>query len=670
MLLACPSRRSRPSPPRSPSARRSAPTSGRAASASGCSQTGSAGTRWAPSAGFAPGGTTVSSWWPPVCRCGCSASRPSTRCCSPRAARCPSGCMSGAAAPSRRRVICCSSPSTWTTACRGGGGAWASPCCSARSRCATAPPASRSWTGSSPGRRCGCPTRRCARGGTATASASATGRSGCDPSPRGSSCPAATGSAGRGTSRPASGTGPSTRAEAARGLNPEEDLWFAGRFVTELTPGEALQVVAWAPEDAPAPPEAEDILREARQRSRRLVVAAGAEDAVTGRLTLAADAFVVQAAGSPEVVAGYPWFGAWSRDTMTSYEGLFLETGRSAEGAALLRQYASTVSEGMLANTADTGTLEYNTADASLWFVHALGRHAERTGEDDLAVATLPVVNAIIAAHRAGTRYGIAVDPGDGLLTQGASGYALTWMDARVDGIPVTHRAGKAVELNALWVRSLTVAAALRGLAGQAADDLWSLDRQARASFTLRFLRGDGALYDVVDGPGGDDASVRPNMLLAASLPGGPVADGAVVHAAAPLLTPIGLRSLAPDEPAYHGRHRGGPAERDQAYHQGAVWPWLLGPYVDAALRTGVPVGDPLCGLRHHLSEWGIGSVSETADGDPPHGGTGCPFQAWSVAETLRVWRRLHATESAPATSYLPMARSPKPAVPESTRPR
>ena len=460
------------------------------------------------------------------------------------------------------------------------------------------------------------------------------------------------------------------RAEAARGLNPEEDLWLAGRFVTELTPGEALQVVAWAPEDAPGPPEAEDIVREARQRSRRLVVAAGAEDAVTGRLTLAADAFVVQVAGSPEVVAGYPWFGAWSRDTMTSYEGLFLETGRSAEGAALLRQYASTVSEGMLANTADTGTLEYNTADASLWFVHALGRHAERTGEDDLAVATLPVVNAIIAAHRAGTRYGIAVDPGDGLLTQGASGYALTWMDARVDGIPVTHRAGKAVELNALWVRSLTVAAALRGLAGQAADDLWSLERQARASFTRRFLRGDGALYDVVDGPDGDDASVRPNMLLAVSLPGGPVADGAVVHAAAPLLTPIGLRSLAPDDPAYHGRHRGGPAERDRAYHQGAVWPWLLGPYVDAALRTGVPVGDPLCGLMHHLSEWGVGSVSETADGDPPHGGTGCPFQAWSVAETLRVWRRLHATGPAPATSYLPMARSPKSAVPESTRPR
>src|SRR4051794_21869683 len=290
------------------------------------------------------------------------------------------------------------------------------------------------------------------------------------------------------------------REEAARGLNAQEDLWFAGRFVADLSPGEALQVVAWAPEGDRPPPAAEDVVREARRRSRRLVADAGAADAVAARLALAADAFVVRVAGTPEVVAGYPWFGAWSRDTMTSYEGLFLETGRPAEGAALLRHYGSTVSEGMLANTADTGTLEYNTADATLWFVHALGRHVERTGDDDLAVATLPVVDAVVAAHVAGTRYGIGVDPADGLLRQGAPGCALTWMDARVDGVPVTQRAGKAVELNALWVRCLAVTARLRRLAGRSADDLDPLQRQAVASFARRFPRHDGALYDVVDG--------------------------------------------------------------------------------------------------------------------------------------------------------------------------
>lgn len=449
------------------------------------------------------------------------------------------------------------------------------------------------------------------------------------------------------------------RAEADRGLNPDEDLWCAGRFVADLAPGEALEVVAWAPERAQPPPAAAQVVVGARGRSRLLVAGAGVGDGVAARLVLAADAFVVRAAGNPEVMAGYPWFGAWSRDTMTSYEGLFLETGRVSEGRALLEHYATTLSEGMLANTADTGTLEYNTADATLWFVHALGRHVERTGDDDLAVSALPVVDSVIAAHRAGTRYGIAVDPVDGLLGQGSPGYALTWMDARVDGQPVTQRAGKAVELNALWVRCLALAGRLRGLAGRDAADVADLERRARASFALRFPRGGGALYDVLDGPAGDDASVRPNALLAVALPDAPLADGAVVHSVAPLVTPLGLRSLAPGEPGYRGRHRGGPAERDGAYHQGTVWPWLLGPYVDAALRTAVPVGDPLDGLVRHLGEWGVGSVSETGDGEPPHAGTGCPFQAWSVAETLRAWQRLREGYPMPAASAVPSAREP-----------
>ena len=434
------------------------------------------------------------------------------------------------------------------------------------------------------------------------------------------------------------------RAEAARGLAPDEDLWCAGRFAADLAPGEALQVDAWATGTGTSvpPPSPERVVLEARERSRRLVASAAVPDGVAARLVLAADAFVVDASGHPEVVAGYPWFGAWSRDTMTSYEGLFLATGRAGQGEALLRHYGGTVSEGMLANTADTGTLEYNTADATLWFVHALGRHHEVTGDADLATGLLPVVDAVVAAHLEGTRYGIGVDTADGLLRQGAEGYALTWMDARVDGRPVTQRAGKAVELNALWVRALAVAARLRRLARRPSDDVDALARQACSSFAGRFPRGGGALFDVVDGPAGDDASLRPNMLLAVSLPDAPLRDPAVVHAAAPLVTPLGLRSLARGAPDYRGRHRGGPAERDSAYHQGTVWPWLLGPYVEAARRTGAPVGDPLGGLVRHLAEWGLGSVSETGDGDAPHGGTGCPFQAWSVAEALRAWRLTH----------------------------
>jgi predicted glycogen debranching enzyme len=343
-------------------------------------------------------------------------------------------------------------------------------------------------------------------------------------------------------------------------------------------------------------------------------------------------------------VAGYPWFGEWSRDLMTSYEGLFLTTGRWSTGREALRRAAATVSEGMLANTADTGTLEYNTADGTLWFVHALGRHIAVTADEDLGAELAPVVREIVERHVAGTRFGIGVDPGDGLLRQGQDGWALTWMDARIDGRPVTSRAGKPVEVNALWIGALAVAARLLGEGP--GDPCAALRERAVASFRCRFPRTDGrGLFDVIDGPAGDDAALRPNQLLAVSLPEGPLSDArsigiarGVVEVCGPaLLTPLGPRSLGPDEPGYRGRHRGGPAERDAAYHQGTVWPWLIGPYVDAARRVGAPLDGVLGGLEGHLSEWGLGSVSETADGDPPHAATGCPFQAWSVAEVLRI---------------------------------
>jgi predicted glycogen debranching enzyme len=312
----------------------------------------------------------------------------------------------------------------------------------------------------------------------------------------------------------------------------------------------------------------------------------------------------------------------------------------------LLERAAGSVSEGMLANTADVGGVaEYNTSDATMWFLHALARHIEVTGDLALARELLPVVGAIVDSHVAGTRYGIHVDGRDGLVAQGSDGLALTWMDARVDGVAITPRSGKPVEINALWISGLT---RLARIADQLVDDpgstgvaeQWrtSADR-ARTSFIDRFVLPDGSLRDVVDGPTGDDATLRPNQLIAAALPDGPLDVDiitAVVTATAPLLTPLGLRSLAPTDPRYRPTHRGDAAERDAAYHQGTVWPWLIGPYVEAAVRAGLSVEGVLDGLVAHVGEFGLGSVSETADAAAPHAATGCPFQAWSIAELIR----------------------------------
>ncbi|MEU4423403.1 amylo-alpha-1,6-glucosidase [Actinoplanes sp. NPDC024001] len=421
------------------------------------------------------------------------------------------------------------------------------------------------------------------------------------------------------------------RAEAERGLPPTEDLWYAGNFSTGLDrPGDMIEVSAWAGEP---PPPAAQVVEAARTRNRAVVAAAAPADETQAALALAADAFVVRTAAGPDVVAGYPWFGAWGRDTMISYEGLFLATGRAELGRELLRGYAATLSRGMLANTADTGSVEYNTVDGTLWFLHAVGRHVAVTGDQDLAAELLPALRDVISHHLAGTRYGIVADGRDGLLTHGTPGAALTWMDARVDGVPVTARAGKPVEVNALWVNGLAVVA---GFGDEAARKAHAA---AREGFARRFPAPDGLLHDVVDGPGG--SALRPNQLLAWSLPYAPLRPErtALELIAARLLTPLGLRSLAPDAPGYRGVHRGGPAERDSAYHTGTVWPWLTGPYVEAWHRLGVTATDVLADTEAHLAEHGLGSISETAYGDAPHDATGCPFQAWSVAENLRARR-------------------------------
>jgi predicted glycogen debranching enzyme len=442
------------------------------------------------------------------------------------------------------------------------------------------------------------------------------------------------------------------REEAARGLNPDDDLWFAGRFVADLAPGDACEIEAWAGDLDRRPDPASIIIQDARDRARAVARWAGAVGDADELLAHAADQFVVATPSGPTVVAGYPWFGDWSRDTMTSYEGLFLETKRPDEGRELLRRAASTLSEGMLANTADAGGTEYNTVDASLWFLHAVGRHVERAGDTDLGAELLPALQGIVDHHLAGTRFGIRVD-GDGLVTQGADGWALTWMYARVDGSAITERSGKPVEVNALWVDGLRHVGAIARVTGVDASRVDSLANRARASFEARFVRPDGAgLFDVVDGPRGDDASVRPNQLLAASLPYAPIDDAAMVLAAVePLVTSLGLRSLVPADGRFRGVHRGSPAERDGAYHQGTVWPWLVGPWVDVSVRAGGFHPGMLDGLDAHLGEWGLGSASETADGDAPHQASGCPFQAWSVAELLRARRAL---ASLPALAQSP----------------
>ena len=434
--------------------------------------------------------------------------------------------------------------------------------------------------------------------------------------------------------------------EDERGLDAAEDLWATGRFAATLMPGEAVGVVVRAGDVASPAPVGEQVVADARRRAADVIAATHATDAVDAQLVLAADQFVVRRPSGPAIVAGYPWFGTWGRDTMISYEGLMLATGRVDDGRALLLAAGGSVRDGLLANTTDSGTAEYNTIDATLWFLHAVDRHVAATGDLDLVRELAGPLDEILHRHVEGTRHGIGVDPLDGLLAGAEAGVALTWMDARVDGsTPVTPRHGKPVEVNALWINGLTAMATLLPRVG--IDDGPWRNAYARAldSFA-RFARVDGAgLIDVLDGDDADGGTLRPNQLFAVSLPNAPVRDAAavraVVQAVAPLVTPLGLRTLGPNDAAYVGRHRGDRGARDRAYHQGTVWPWLIGPYIDACRRADIPTIGVLDGLERHLADWGLGSLSETADGDAPHGATGCPFQAWSVAEVLRVRRSM-----------------------------
>ena len=433
------------------------------------------------------------------------------------------------------------------------------------------------------------------------------------------------------------------REEAARGLNASEDLWSIGHFAAPLQAGQSIEVTAWVGGDLPdhgldaPPPPAREIITTALARHRGVVTTAKPVDDTDAALALAADAFVIK---GPDVVAGYPWFGAWSRDTMTSYEGLFLTSNRITEGRDLLLRYAGALSGGMLPNTADTGgpdVIDFHSIDAPLWFIHAVGRHVAVTGDTDLAAQLVPKLSTVIDAYADGTRFGICTDP-RGLITGGTAATSLTWMDARVDGQPVTSRAGAPVEINALWINALGTLAELSG------DDTFTRRRATvAAAFTKAFVPGaGGSLPDVVTETGADD-SIRPNQFLAYALRHGPL-HGQPPPTGADLLTPLGLRTLSPSSPDYRGIHIGDSRTRDLAYHEGTVWPWTIGPYVIARHAAGLPTAGLLDGLVAHLGDYGLGSISETACGDAPHIATGCPFQAWSVAMVWQARRLLVST--------------------------
>ncbi len=439
--------------------------------------------------------------------------------------------------------------------------------------------------------------------------------------------------------------------EKARGLDSAEDLATPGTFRFDLSAGEAVWIAAAQGHEAVlGVGGAEAALAALRSTERRRRASLG------GRLDRAAGAYLVRRGSGRTIVAGYPWFTDWGRDTFISLRGLCLATGRLDEAEGILVEWAAAVSEGMLPNFFPDAASEpeFNSVDASLWFVIAVYDYFEamaaagRVASRSSVRALQDAVEAILAGYAAGTRFGIRADV-DGLLAAGRPGVQLTWMDAKVGDWVVTPRIGKAVEVQALWLNALWIAGAF--------SDRWrELHDRGLASFHERFWNeAAGCLYDVVDADhaaGTVDATFRPNQIFAVgglpfALLEGDRARRVVDAVEEKLATPVGLRSLAPGEPAYAGRYEGGPLQRDGAYHQGTVWPFLAGAFVDAWVRTrggtdeakAEARGRFLAPLMAHLDVTGLGHVSEIADGDAPHTPRGCPFQAWSVGELLRIDR-------------------------------
>jgi predicted glycogen debranching enzyme len=458
------------------------------------------------------------------------------------------------------------------------------------------------------------------------------------------------------------------RVEQSRGYESHGPLWSPGYLRTTLGPGETFTIIvsteSWEKILALDPSEA--IHREMTRR-RKLVEAARPEvkRGWPAELILAADQFIItpntrigdaaraHAAGDDvrTVIAGYHWFTDWGRDTMISLEGLTLTTGRHLEAGYILRTFAHYIRDGLIPNMFPEGENKglYHTADATLWFFHAIEKYVAATGDRDTLSQLLPKLIDVIEHHIRGTRFGIGIDASDGLLRQGEEGYQLTWMDAKVGDWVVTPRRGKAVEINALWFNALrlTEGWVREELGDDEASRFTELSSRVYDSFNEKFWsEKDGHLYDVIDGEGGPDSSLRPNQLFSFSL-SYPVLEPTrwkrvldVVQRQ--LLTPYGLRSLAPGHPNYKSRYYGDLRSRDAAYHQGTVWAWLIGPFIDGWLRVYPDDFETarkfLSGFSANLGDGCIGSINEVFDADEPFVARGCVAQAWSVAEVMRCW--------------------------------
>ena len=418
--------------------------------------------------------------------------------------------------------------------------------------------------------------------------------------------------------------------EVERGLDPRDDLFCPCELNYSVAPNEAVTISASVGE-----------------RERFFIPPSDAPNSISlsARLQQAASNFLVRTESRTTILAGYPWFSDWGRDTMIALPGICLQTGHLAEARQILRDYASQMRHGLIPNRfVEKGEIpDYNTVDATLWFGNAVYKTLMAEWDEAFALEMTKVIEQIIWHHRHGTDFGIAVDPSDGLLTQGESGLQLTWMDAKIGDWVVTPRHGKPVEINGLWINLLRVTCWLKAKLGLNWSAEETLANFASKSFEDKFWHeARGHYFDTIE-PG--DASLRPNQVIAMALPFSPCQQDHAARALAviekDLLTPVGLRTLGPNEPGYVGRFEGPVTTLDAGYHQGTVWPWLMGPYISAKARYGgdlIVLRKTLKHATEMLSESGLGGISECYDGDPPQRPNGCPWQAWSVGEYLRAW--------------------------------
>ena len=450
--------------------------------------------------------------------------------------------------------------------------------------------------------------------------------------------------------------------ERERGLDDREDHLLAGVFKARLPPGGSI---TFAFSTDPAPPLADRSALAARealdQKLLEYWIAAHPRAALEAphwiwQLVRAAAQFPMQRRTSDgrerwAIVAGYPWFGEWGRDTMIALPGLALETGRPDVARSILYEYPRFAEQGLLPNTfSENGEpAAYNSVDSMLWYVQALRQYVTEASDLTILRDVFDVLASLVDWYIRGTRYGVRTDPADDLLYAGEAGMQVTWMDAKVGDRPITARAGKPVEVNALWYNALRVMAQFAAELGKSGAEYTRLAERVKRSFARFWNNARQCCFDVIDGPKGNDDSLRPNQIFAVSLPESPleeeqqkkVVDICALH----LVTPHGLRSLDSADANYRGRYEGSQTERDTAYHQGTVWGWLLGPFVLAHLRVYGDTRRALAFLEpmsHHLLAAGLGSVSEIFDGEVPFLARGAFAQAWSVAEILRAWRACH----------------------------